>query len=123
MIANWLEYRSKRLPPPRDSTIQLRTTIHPTGAIEVERLKTKFIAAWVTVALLSMTGCAGTIKIQPCTSTNLHICDLQDRVSYLEYRMDIQRENPGQEPSTMSDQELINEMRRRKRIATYAVPE
>ena len=69
----------------------------------------------IVMSLSLLTAC-GTATPYRCTSANAEICDLQKRLVHIEDRLSIDRK---QVPIVLTDQELINELNRRKRVKTY----
>ncbi len=72
-----------------------------------------------SLCVLTVAAC-GTYTPYRCTSSHPEICDLQKRVTSLEDRHSIQRK---QTPVVMTDKELMDELNRRKRTRTYAIPD
>lgn len=73
----------------------------------------------VILTLTAISAC-GTHKPYKCTSANPEICNLQQRMVRIEDRLQYPREKA---PVVMTDQELIDELNRRKRAKTYALPD
>ena len=80
-------------------------------------MKIQIIVA--SLFVLSVSAC-GTYTPYRCTSSNPEICDLQKRVVLLEDRHAVPRKVA---PKVMTDKELIDELNRRKRARTYAIPD
>ena len=69
----------------------------------------------MSACILVVSAC-GTSSPYRCTSHNAEICNLQQRVVRLEDAHQYPREKA---PVVMTDQELIDELRRRKKAVTY----
>lgn len=77
-------------------------------------MKTQIVVASLFVLVVSACGTNAPYR---CTSRNAEICDLQKRVVRLEDAHQYPRK--AGVPVTMTDKELINELRRRKAVVTY----
>ncbi len=75
----------------------------------------KLILIITSLALL-VSACS-TSKPYRCTSRNAEVCDLQKRMVRLEDSHGYMRSKSV--PVTMTDKELIDELRRRKAVVTY----
>ena len=71
------------------------------------------------IAVLCVSGCS-TYQVPKGTSSNPEIRDLQTRVGILEHRAGIRVKQP---PRTMTNDELVEEMRRRGIVLTAPYPE
>ena len=76
-------------------------------------MKTQIIV--MSLSLLAVSAC-GTSTPYRCTSHNAEVCNLQQRIVRLEDLHSYPREKA---PIVMTDQELIDELRRRKQAITY----
>ncbi len=70
----------------------------------------------ITSLALLLSACS-TSKPYRCTSRNAEVCDLQKRMVRLEDAHAYPRQKSI--PVTMTDKELIDELRRRKAVVTY----
>ena len=74
----------------------------------------------ITTLTLVLISACGTTSPYRCTSLNTEICNLQQRMVRIEDRLQYPRK-PA--PVVMTDKELIDELNRRKRARTYAIPD
>ena len=97
---------------------QLPLSIQTVGDDEMDKLHMKSIRAKFSLVVVMATvlaSCAVT-PLPKCTSDDRLVCNLQDRVHNLEQRHAIDNKHPARE---MSDQELVDELRRRRKAVTY----
>jgi len=80
-------------------------------------MKIQMIA--MSLCILTVAACGTSIPYR-CTSSNTEICNLQQRMVRIEDRLQYPRK-PA--PVVMTDKELIDELNRRKRVRTYAIPD
>lgn len=71
-----------------------------------------------TLLILALLPACGTNAPYRCTSRNVEICNLQQRMVRIEDRLQYARENA---PVLLSDAELIKELRKRRLAITYPV--
>ncbi len=74
----------------------------------------------ITAMSLLLLAACGTTTPYKCTSMDPEICNLQHRMVRIEDKIGYDR---AKTPPVMTDKELIDEMKRRRLVRTYAAPD